>query len=249
MKTLRRILPPAILISLWEALAGLGLVNSMVLPAPSTVLTTIVEMAASGQLFADAFQSLVRVLTGFGLAVILGTPLGLWIALNRKAAYFFEPLVHFLRPIPPIAWVPLAILWFGIGNGSSYFLTLIASLFPIVLNVHLGVRSISAQHFNVARCFEASFPLVLRKIIWPATLPFAMSGYRIGLGVAWMTVVGAEMVAARSGLGYLIHSSQDLLRTDRVIAGMVAIGVIGLLIDVLLRRLERRLAPWKDAHS
>jgi len=244
---LKRFLPPVILLILWEAVTWGQLSSPLLLPAPSRVFVTMLEMIENKQLLVDIGQSLLRVLTGFSLAVILGTPLGLWIALNRRAAFFFEPLIHFLRPIPPIAWVPLAILWFGIGNGSSYFLTLMAAIFPIVLNVHLGVKSISPQHFNVARCFEAPFSLVLRKIIWPATLPFAMSGYRIGLGVAWMTVVGAEMIAARSGLGYLIHSSQDLLRTDKVMVGMIAIGLIGLGIDVLLRRLERRLAPWRNS--
>jgi ABC-type nitrate/sulfonate/bicarbonate transport system permease component len=193
----------------------------------------------------DVLQSLQHVGVGFVLAVIIGTPLGLAIGTNRALAALFDPPIQFLKPIPPIAWIPLAILWFGIGDAPSYFLTMIAALFPIVLNVHQGVRGISAQHFAVARCFETPRAMVLRFVIWPAALPFAMSGYRIGLAVAWMTVVGAEMIAAPSGLGHLIHESQDLLQTDKVIAGMFAIGFIGVAADYGLRRLESRLVPWR----
>ncbi len=244
MRIVQGLSPILVLILLWELCARFGLFNPIVLPAPSTVLVTLLEMIGSLELFVDAGRSLVRVLAGFTLAVMIGTPLGLLLALNQRLSHWFEPLIHFLRPIPPIAWIPLAILWFGIGDGSSYFLTMVAAIFPIILNVHAGVKSISRHHFEVASSFEASRGLILRKLVWPAALPYTLSGYRIGLGVAWMTVVGAEMVAARSGLGYLIHSSQDLLRTDRVLVGMMAIGTIGMLIDVLLRRTELWLAPW-----
>ena len=244
MRLIRGLSPIIVLILFWELGARLGFFNPIVLPAPSIVFITLFGMITSAELFVDAGRSLTRVLAGFALAVVIGTPLGLWLALSQRLSQWLEPLIHFLRPIPPIAWIPLAILWFGIGDGSSYFLTMVAAIFPIILNVHAGVKSISQAHFEVARSFQASQVLILRKLVWPAALPYTLSGYRIGLGVAWMTVVGAEMVAARSGLGYLIHSSQDLLRTDRVMVGMIAIGTIGLLIDVLLRRAEFWMAPW-----
>jgi sulfonate transport system permease protein len=240
-----QILPAMALIAVWEFAARLGWLNPLLMPAPSRVCATMGVLLASGQLTTDIFQSLGHVGIGFLIAVVIGTPLGLVIGMNRTLAALIDPPIQFLKPIPPIAWIPLAILWFGIGDAPSYFLTMVAALFPIVLNVHLGVRRISSQHFAVARSFEAPRGLILRSLIWPATLPFAISGYRIGLGVAWMTVVGAEMIAAPSGLGHLIHASQDLLQTDKVIAGMIAIGAIGLAADYGLRRLEARLVPWR----
>jgi ABC-type nitrate/sulfonate/bicarbonate transport system permease component len=231
--------------ALWEFAARALSWNPLLLPPPSRVLESLFELLMNGQLATDVARSLDHVGVGFLLAVLIGTPLGIFIGMSAGAQTVIDPVVQFLKPIPPIAWIPLAILWFGIGDAPSYFLTFIAAVFPIALNVQFGVRSISPQHFAVARVFGAGRRLLLTQVILPATLPFAMSGYRIGLGVAWMTVVGAEMIAAPNGLGHLIHASQDLLQTDRVIAGMFCIGAIGLAFDWLLRRLETRLVPWK----
>ena len=186
-------------------------------------------------------------LGGFVAAVFLGTALGFAIALNGTAARVCDPILNFLRPIPPVAWVPLAIVWFGIGNAPAFFLTFVAAFFPIVLNAAEGVRAIPEQHFQVAACLQASPQMVFRRVIWPGALPQLFTGYRVGFGIAWMAVVAAEMIAARSGLGHLIQVSQDVLRTDLVVAGMATIGVIGIGCDWGLRRLARRAMPWENA--
>jgi ABC-type nitrate/sulfonate/bicarbonate transport system permease component len=245
---MRALLPLALLIG-WEWGARTGGLNPFLLPAPSAIAATLAGMAASGELMRDLAESLSRVGIGFALAAAIGVPLGLAIGLSKTANHAFAPVVQFFRPISPLAWIPLAILWFGVGNGPSYFLTMIAAFFPIVLNTHFGVRSIATQHLRVARCFQAGRWLTLRRVIWPAALPFIASGCRIGLGIAWMALVGAEMISAHSGLGYLVHVSQDLLRTDRVIAGMIAIGAAGFTMDFCLRKIERRLCPWVEVRA
>jgi len=240
-------LPWLALLFLWELAGQSGALSAFVLPWPSLVLTAAWSHAATGALFFDIAWSLVRVFGGFFLAVLLATPLGLLIGLSERASSIFEPAVHFLRPIPPVAWIPLAIVWFGLGNGPAFFLTFIAAFFPVIVSTAHGVRSIPAQHFQVARCLEASRSLVFRRIVIPGALPHILAGFRIGFGISWMAVVTAEMIAARSGLGHLIHVSQDVLHTDLVVAGMLCIGLLGLLFDILLRGLARRLTPWGPA--
>lgn len=225
-------------------MAQMAWINSFLLPAPSVVARALWEMVLTGQLWFDVSESLRRVFYGFALAAAIATPLGMWLGLSKTAERLLGPLLQILRPIPPIAWIPLAILWFGLSGGASYFLTMIGAFFPILLNAQLGVRSISPLHRMVVRGFEVSTRQTWVKVILPASLPYLLAGYRIGFGVAWMSLVGAEMLAVQSGLGYLIHVSQDLLKTDRVLVGMLMIGLIGLGFDIGMRRLERRWTPW-----
>lgn len=243
-KVLTSLAPLLAILSSWEVGVRYEWLNAFLLPAPSTVIKALLELAVSGQLAADVANSMLRVVAGFAAAVVFGTSLGLGLALSRTLSAALGPIVQLLRPIPPIAWIPLAILWFGLGGAPSYFLTMIGAIFPIVLNTYHGVRAINANFLNVARAFEASRAKTFLQVIWPAALPQILTGYRIGFGVAWMSLVGAEMLAVQSGLGYLIHVSQDLLKTDRVIAGMAMIGVIGVVCDGLLHTLEQRLCPW-----
>lgn len=203
-----------------------------------------IELLRTGELFNDIWESTTRVFAGFAVSVILGTPLGLGLALSPRLRWCADPLLQFLRPIPPIAWIPLTILWFGLGNGPAYSLTMIASFFPVVLNVYFGVTRIDAQHFDVARCYGADFRLRLTKVIWPAALPSILTGYRIGFGTAWMAVMAAEMVASHTGLGYLIQVSQNMLRTDRVLVGMVSIGAVGFLLDRIFVYFQARWVRW-----
>ncbi len=244
-----RILPGLFLLALWELCARMAWINPFLMPAPSVVAASLLEMSVSGQLWVDVRGSLLRVFTGFGLAVVIGTPVGIAMALSERVQQMFGPMVQLLRPIPPIAWIPLSILWFGLGGGSSYFLTMVGAFFPIVLNTHFGVRNVPDAYLQVARGFEVSRAKTFFKLIGPASLPYIMAGHRVGFGVAWMSLVGAEMLAVQSGLGYLIHVSQDLLKTERVIAGMFVIGVIGLGFDFAMRKLEARLNPWFGAEA
>jgi ABC-type nitrate/sulfonate/bicarbonate transport system permease component len=194
----------------------------------------------------DILASLQRVFVGFFIAILLAMPLGIYLGWIPMAARVFNPLMEGLRPIPPVAWIPLAILWFGIGNGPSYFLTALAAFFPILINTQSGVRNLSKHYFQVAQMLELSKKTTVGKIIAPGALPFILSGCRVGLGIGWMAVVAAEMISARSGLGYLITTNQDLLRTSRVMAGMLCIGVLGFIFDLLMRRLEQYLTPWNS---
>jgi len=239
--------PWLVLLAVWEIAGRLGFLSKFILPWPSLVFSSLTQELISGALLSDVAWSLLRVLGGFVAAVFLGTALGFAIALNGTAARVCDPILNFLRPIPPVAWVPLAIVWFGIGNAPAFFLTFVAAFFPIVLNAAEGVRAIPEQHFQVAACLQASPQMVFRRVIWPGALPQLFTGYRVGFGIAWMAVVAAEMIAARSGLGHLIQVSQDVLRTDLVVAGMATIGVIGIGCDWGLRRLARRAMPWENA--
>ncbi|MBX3021753.1 MAG: ABC transporter permease [Bdellovibrionales bacterium] len=218
--------------------------NPFLLPSPTAVVIAFIELLKSGELLLDIWESSSRVFAGFALSVLIGTPLGLVLALSPRWRWSVDPLLQFLRPIPPIAWIPLTILWFGLGNGPAYSLTMIASFFPVVLNVYFGVSRIDPQHLDVARAFGATAGQRLREVIWPAALPSILTGYRIGFGTAWMAVMAAEMVASHTGLGYLIQVSQNMLRTDRVLVGMVCIGFVGFLFDRAFLKLQEHWVRW-----
>jgi ABC-type nitrate/sulfonate/bicarbonate transport system permease component len=245
---LRRIflllMPFIIVVLLWGGLSAAGKINPFILPSPENVMRALLQALESGELLQGTLSSLGRVGIGFCLSLATAIPLGIVIGVSPAVRSFADPLLKFLRPIPPIAWIPLAILWFGIGNGPSYFLTMIASFFPILTNTITGVENVSRQHLWVAHCFQASRTSILWDIIIPSSLPTLISGIRTGFGFAWMAVVAAEMIATRSGLGYLIYTSQDMLRTDRVLVGMLVIGLIGMLADTLLLLLQKRLVHW-----
>jgi ABC-type nitrate/sulfonate/bicarbonate transport system permease component len=237
-------MPFVIAVLLWGGLSAAGKINPFILPSPANVLRALLQALASGELVRDTISSLGRVGTGFCISLVTAIPLGIVIGVSPRVRGFADPLLKLLRPIPPIAWIPLAILWFGIGNGPSYFLTMIASFFPILTNTITGTESVSRQHLAVAHCFQASRASILWDIIVPSSMPMLISGLRTGFGFAWMAVVAAEMIATRSGLGYLIYTSQDLLRTDRVLVGMLVIGLIGMLADILLVQLHKLLVHW-----
>jgi NitT/TauT family transport system permease protein len=194
--------------------------------------------------------SLFRVGTGFGLAVLVGVPLGLWMGWVSGAYRTLNPIFQMLRPISPIAWIPLAILWFGVGDVSPIFLIFIASVFPLIVQTTSGVHTIERRYLRAAANFGVSRTVLFRRVVVPAVLPEIIVGMRIGIGVAWLVVVAAEMIALRSGLGYLIIDSRNAgNRYDLVIAGMIIIGLIGLLLDGLMRLLEGlKVVRWRYAH-
>lgn len=248
MLTMRKRIYPVVLIlaviCVWQLLSGLGILNPFILPSPVSITLNFIGLLKDGRLIADAIASLRRVIIGFLISAITAIPLGLTLGMSWKLRELLEPIINFIRPIPPIAWIPLAILWFGIGNGPSYFITMIASFFPIFLNTLTGVENVSEEHRDVAKCFGADERMVLFQVIIPSSLPFLFSGMRIGLGMAWMAVVAAEMIAAFSGLGYLIIISQEMLRVERVVVGMMIIGLLGLILDQAVVRLKDRIIRW-----
>jgi NitT/TauT family transport system permease protein len=231
----------------WAAVVATG---SVVFPTPWQVVTGTVELVRDGTLWEHIGASLFRVGTGFGLAVLVGVPLGLWMGWVRGAYVTLNPLFQMLRPISPIAWIPIAILWFGVGNVSPIFLIFLSSVFPMVVQTVNGVHTIEKRYLRAAANFGVSRATLFRQVVIPATLPQIIVGMRIGLGVAWLVVVAAEMIALRSGLGYLIIDSRNAgNRYDLVIAGMIIIGLIGLLLDGLMRLLEgMKIVSWRYAH-
>ncbi len=235
----------AILIVLWELLVRFSGWNSNVFPPPHAVLLSMGELIANGSIFKHTVASLFRVTVGFYLAVILGVPLGIVLGRSRVLALVLNPIINFLRPISPLAWIPLAMLWFGIGDKPAIFLIFLSSFFPIVVATTIAVRSINPVYFHVAANFDFSRSEVVRMIVLPAIIPSVITALRLTMTIAWIVVVAAEMIAVQSGLGYLILDSRNGLRMDYVMDGMIVIGIIGLFLDFIMQRLSRiESAAW-----
>jgi NitT/TauT family transport system permease protein len=233
------------LIALWWVIVAMS--DSPIFPTPWQVVTGAWELVGDGTLAQHIESSVLRVAIGFGLAFLVGVPLGLWMGWVAGAFYTLNPLFQMLRPISPIAWIPVAILWFGVGNLSPIFLIFIASVFPMMVQTTVGVRTIDRRYLRAAANFGVPRSVLFRQVVVPAVLPEIIVGMRIGIGVAWLVVVAAEMVALNSGLGYLIMDSRNAgNRYDLVIASMIIIGVIGLLLDLATRLLERaKIVRWR----
>lgn len=234
----------SLFLAVW-GLAAYGVANPVLLPSPQQVAASLVELIGNGSLGADIFASLKRVFVGFFVASALAVPLALLMAYFLPLRRLILPLVTLLRPIPPIAWIPLAILWFGLGDRPSYFITALAAFFPIFLNAFAGGVDVEARHVHAARFLGAGRWLMVRHIYLMSALPHIWTGLRIGLGQCWMAVVTAELIAAQSGLGYMIQANRINLETQHVLTGMISIGVLGALMTTALGGLERFVLPWK----
>jgi NitT/TauT family transport system permease protein len=214
--------------------------HSDIFPTPGQVVTGTLELARKGVLFNYVVASLFRVLSGFLLAVLVGVPLGLLLGWFAPALRAFNPAIQVLRPISPIAWIPLAILWFGVTDKAPIFLIFLASLFPITTSAIAAVQNIQLVYIRAARNFGITGFALFKKVVFPAALPQILTGLRLALGIAWLVVVAAEMIAVNSGLGYLIIDARNAgKRYDLVVAGMVLIGLIGLGLDLLVRQAEK----------
>jgi NitT/TauT family transport system permease protein len=251
MERLKKLLPSLTVLALLIGAWWLVVVEtqSVIFPTPWQVVTGTGELMQNGALWEHIGASLFRVGSGFLLAVAFAVPLGLWMGWVRGAFTTLNPIFQMLRPISPIAWIPIAILWFGVGNASPIFLIFISSVFPMVVQTTSGVHTIERRYLRAAANFGVSRATVFRRVVIPAALPQIIVGMRIGLGVAWLVVVAAEMIALRSGLGYLIIDSRNAgNRYDLVIAAMIIIGLIGLLLDGLMRLLEGlKAVQWRYA--
>lgn len=237
----------AVLVAAWWASVDIS--HTPYMPTPWAVALGIAELARSGTLWLHISASLMRVVLGYLAAAAIAIPLGVLMGWFDRLFYAVNPIIQLLRPISPIAWIPLAILWFGVGNLSPMFLIFLSSFFPMVVGTASGVHSVDRQYIRAARNFEITGHRLLRQVVVPAALPQIIVGMRIGLGIAWLVVVAAEMVAINSGLGFLIIDSRNAgSRYDLVVASMVIIGVIGLILDAAMRRLERlEEVAWRYA--
>ena len=234
----------AALVALWAAAVRWS--GTTVFPAPSAVALGIAELARKGLLLPYVRDSLFRVAAGYGLALAVGIPLGVFLGWHPAPARAVNPVIQFLRPISPLAWIPVAIVLFGVKNTAAVFLIFLASLFPILVSAMNGVRGVSAMHRQAGRNFGLSWPALLARVVVPAALPEILIGLRIALGIAWIVVVAAEMIAVNSGLGYLVIDSRNAgKRYDLVVAAMLLIGAIGLALNLLIQRVSRfRAVRW-----
>src|SRR5580698_2366987 len=228
----------AILVGLWQVVIGRN--PGQLLPGPLQVLRGMRDLLQHGLIVKYVVASLFRVTWGFLLALLTAVPLGLAIGWHRRAEMAVNPLVQLLRPLSPLAWIPIAILWFGVGDLSAIFLIFVGCFFPLLLTAMSAVHNIPAVYVNVGRNFGLSTPAFIYRVLYPAVAPQLIVGLRITLGIAWLVVVAAEMIAVNSGLGFLIVDARNAgNRYDLVVAAMVIIGIIGLLLDLAMRSLEQ----------
>jgi len=228
----------AVLLVLWE-IATRRQLNHL-LPGPWGVMGGIADLVRHGLLLKYVVASLFRVTWGFVLAVVLAIPLGLAVGWFRRTEMALNPILQILRPISPLAWIPIAILWFGVGDLAAIFLIFVGCFFPLMLTAINAVRNIPAVYVNAGRNLGLSSAALVYRVLYPAVIPSLLVGLRITLGIAWLVVVAAEMIAVSSGLGFLIVDARNAgNRYDLVLAGMLIIGVIGLLLDMGMRSLEK----------
>lgn len=235
---------PIVLIA-WEVAVHFGWINGNLLPAPSAVIRALIDLAQAGLLWRDVQASVIRVTVGFLIAAIVAIALGMALGRSPRVAAYLMPLIDLVRPISVIAWIPLAILWFGLGDRSAWFIIFLGAFFPIFTNTLVGAQSVAKIHIQVSQCFGAGRWLFIRKVLFPSALPYIVAGLRVGLGVGWMCVIAAELIAATSGLGYMIQMARTTIETEKVIAGMVVIGVIGFIMNAIMLWLERYLVSWE----
>ena len=230
---------PAALVAVWAATASLGLFPESLFPTPLAVARALAAELANFRLFDDAVASLFRVSVGFLLAVGLGVPCGLLLGHSARARQAFLPMVNFFRSLSPLAWIPFAILWLGVGDAPAVFLIFMAAFFPVVLSTTAAVASIPSVYFRVARDVGIEGAALLREVTLPAIAPQVITALRVTAGLSWLVVVAAEMIAGTDGLGFAVWDARNGLRTDLLVAAMVVIGLIGVGLDRLLVRLTR----------
>ena len=235
---------PVMLLVLWELLSRKGVIKPTILPPPSDIWLVFFDMLKSGELLNHLTVSLWRVIKGFSTGAMLGLVTGVLIGLSPRVERALVLITGLLRPIPIIAWVPVLILWMGIDEASKITVIAIGSFWPVLLNVVHGIRNTDKKYVEVATIFEKSRWTLLTKVVLPSALPSIFTGIRIGIGIAWMSVVGAELIAASAGVGYMIMYARELSQADVMLVGVISIGITGLLIDYAIRTLETRILKW-----
>src|SRR5437763_4762059 len=227
----------ALFVVIWALAVHMS--STKIFPSPAAVAKAIAQLAEEGRLWAYIADSLARVAAGYAAAIVIGIPLGFLLGWHAPLARAINPLIQMLRPISPLAWMPLAVIWFGVSNAAPIFLIFLASLFPIIVAAMNGVRNVPPMYLQAGRNFGLTTPQLMRRVMIPAVLPRIIVGLRLAFGIAWVVLVAAEMIAVDSGLGYLIIDARNAgKRYDLVVAGMLLIGVIGLMLDTAIRTIE-----------
>ncbi|AFS77785.1 ABC transporter permease protein [Gottschalkia acidurici 9a] len=243
-RLLPAILTPLVILIAWEIAVKLGYVKVIILPSPSSIFNTLIAMIKSGELTRHLRISLFRVLEGFLIGSILGLIFGIVIALFKKVEEALSFTISFLRPIPIIAWIPVLILWMGIDEGSKIAVIAIGSFWPVLINTIDGIKSVDKKYLQVAIVLEKSKINTLFKVVLPSALPSIFTGIRVGIGIAWMCVVAAELVAAESGIGYQIMYSREIMQPNQMFAGVFSIGLVGFLIEKIIGHIESKILKW-----
>jgi NitT/TauT family transport system permease protein len=227
------------LLIIWAVIWEAGVFHESAFPSPLAVLRGFGQETRSGQLFNDLITSLFRVTCGFAIAVVSGIPMGLWLGQKLKARLAFLPIINFFRNLSPLAWIPFAILWFGVGDTASIFLIFLAAFFPVVLATMAAVTGIPTVYFRVAQNYNLQGFERLTQVTLPAIMPQVITTLRVTAGLSWLVVVAAEMIAGRDGLGFAVMDSRNGLRTDLLVVEMIVIGLIGVVIDRVLVQLTK----------
>ena len=235
---------PVIILIIWEIADLADWIKPYTMPSIAEIFKVIKEYVQNGELFESIGISILRVLEGFAIAFAAGFVLGMLSAVFRKVEIALDLIVQIIRPIPPIAWIPLAIIWFGIGESSKIFIIFLGAFFPIFINIVDGVKNIDPGYLELAELYNLSGFQKIRKIVLPGALPAVMTGVRLGLGNAWVCVVAAEMIGATKGVGYMLSNGRSLSRPDIVVLGMLIVGIVGKLMDDIIRRLREKLIRW-----
>ena len=239
----------AVLLALWALVTNMGWIKPLFLPSPQAVAQQFIEYltgaANDKPLWQHFVASILRVAAAFWLAFVTAVPVGIAMGMSRVARGIFDPPIEFYRPLPPLSYLPLIIIWFGIDELPKVLLIFLSCFAPLALAARSGMKSASQEQINAAYSMGATYAQVIRHVILPAALPEILVGMRIAIGFGWTTLVAAEMVAANVGLGQMVLNASNFLRTDIVIMGIVVIGVVAYVFDLFMRWVERRLVPWK----
>lgn len=234
-----------VLIAVWQCASAFGYINPIVLPSPLSIAECFVSLLRDGTLLQNLLISSKRVLTGYVISAVLAVVLGIWIGLSPRFKRMRDLIIQILKPIPPISWIPLVILWFGIGESSKVFLIFIGGFFTILVNVVDGIRRIDVKLVELANAMVIPRMKYILQVVIPYAAPNIFTGLRVGLGQSWMCVVAAELVASSTGLGYMIMYARQFGQTDVVIVGMLIIGITGKVMDSILLAVEKSVIRWK----
>ena len=247
LRTITLILAPwGLLVMLWYAIAYSGLINPALVPTPHAVATQFQDLLFNGRLLRDIAMSTQRVALGVALGITAAVPVGFMLGWYKDVRRFIDPLINFFRALPPIALIPLVIVYFGIGEIAKVAILFYATFFAGVIVMYEGVAQISPIFVKVSRTLGATDAEIFRKVIFPLTIPHILTALRVALGVAWATLVASELIAAQQGLGAMIQNASSFFQLDIIYVGIICIGFIALTMDVLLRRLSKRLVAWQD---
>lgn len=237
---------PLIIIALWAYVTQSGKVSSLLLPTIPHVVEAFKEQILSGRLIQDLSISLSRILKGYSLATLVGITLGVAMGMSSKINQFCSFTFTSLRQIPMMAWIPLFVMWFGIDEESKVAVIFMASYFPIMINTLSGIKRTDQKLIEVGKMYRLSYWKLFQKIYFPSAIPSIFVGLRLGLGISWMAVVGAEMLAASSGIGFRINDARSLMESETVFVGIISIAIVGVVMDFILSSIARVSIPWEQ---